>query len=236
MNTSLIMLQKIMTAQIHKNDVVANNLANVSTNGFKKETAFFDILTENSKAPKVQVQTSYKQGPLQQTGNPFDLAIRGDGFFVVETESGEALTRDGHFSVSEDGFLVNGSNHYVQGMSGSINLPLDEFSAGDISVNDSGEIYIDSQFMGQLKVVQVDDPSRLKKAGDNLFKAPSGYTTAASPASTVLQGQLEGSNVNPIVEMVQLIELQRQFESSQRAMSAIDSVMNKAANDISRVT
>lgn len=235
MNTSLTMLQKIMTAQIHKNDVVANNLANVSTNGFKKETAFFDILTENSKASNVQVRTNFNQGSLHQTGNPLDLAIRGDGFFVVGTESGAAFTRDGHFNVSKDGFLVDGGSHPVQGMSGDINLPLDEFSEGDISVNDSGEIYIGNQFIDQLKIAQADDPSSLKKRGDNLFQAPQRYTTVEFPASTVLQGQLEGSNVNPVVEMVHLIELQRQFESSQRAMSAIDSVLGKAANDISRI-
>jgi len=234
MNTSLDMLQKIMTAQIHKNDIVANNLANVSTNGFKREVAFFDILSQNSEGPGVNVRTNFEQGPLKQTSNPLDLAIRGRGFFVVETDKGDALTRDGHFTVSIDGYLVTSSNHPLAGLGGRIDVPLDEFSEGDISINESGEIFVGERFIDQIKIAQIEDSSILSKIGENLFKAPRSYALSEAPESTVLQGQLEGSNVNPVVEMVHLIELQRQFESSQRAMSAIDNVLGKAASDISR--
>lgn len=234
MNNSLEMLQKIMTAQIHKNDIVANNLANISTNGFKKEVAFFDILNQNSDALSVKVRTNFEQGPLNKTGNPLDLAIRGEGFFVVRAESGDALTRDGHFSVSDEGTLVNSSNNPLMGLGGRIDVPMDEFSEGDISINEEGEIFVGNQFVDQLKIARVDDPSGLKKSGENLFVAPRNYSTVDFPDTTILQGQLEGSNVNPVVEMVHLIELQRQFESSQRAMSAIDNVLGKAASDISR--
>lgn len=234
MNNSLDMLQKIMTAQIHKNDIVANNLANVSTNGFKKEVAFFDILNQNSAGSGVNVRTNFEQGPLKQTSNPLDMAIRGRGFFVVEADNGEALTRDGHFSVSNDGYLVNSSNHPLMGLSGRIDVPMDEFSEGDISINESGEIFVGDRFLDQIKIAQVDDPSILNKIGENLFEAPRSYSLSEALENTVLQGQLEGSNVNPVVEMVHLIELQRQFESSQRAMSALDHVLGKAASDISR--
>lgn len=235
MNNKLIALQNIMVAQTHKNDMVANNLANVNTNGYKRDIMFMDVLRENTKPmATIHVQTDFSKGPLKPTGNPLDFALSGSGFFVVNTDQGEALTRDGHFTVADDGTLLTGTRHPVSGTAGPINVSLDGQVPGDIAVSTDGEIYIGDQLIGQFRIVDVEDYSALEKRGDNLFALNPETRMMDVYDTQVLQGQLEGSNVNPVNEMVHLIELQRQFESSQRAMHTVDQILGKAANNISR--
>ena len=235
MDLKLTELKNTMIAQTHKNSVVANNLANVNTTGFKRDVMFFEVLKKN-ETPEVQmkVETDFSQGPLRQTNNPLDLAISGRGFFTIDTGDGEAYTREGHFTVDEGGILKTSDGNPVLGRGGWINLSIDGIKVGEVTINTRGEIFMGDELIDTLKITDFDSYSDLKKAGGNLFVAGENVIPRELEDPVILQGKLEGSNVNPVREMIDLIEIQRQFESSQRAVRTIDSALRKAANDISR--
>jgi len=222
-----------MTAQVYKNNITANNLANINTTGYKKDVAFSQLV-KNSINPKVEVKTNFSQGQLETTDNPLDIAIRGRGFFTVLKDGREFYTRNGHFNVSSNGILQTSDGLPVLGDGGEINLSQGDFTVGDVLISDHGEIYIDGDYVGNLKIVDFNDYNGLQKRGENLFTADARLVPEVLDEPDLQQGKLEGSNVNPLQEMVKLIELQRNFESSQRAISTIDRAEGKAANEISR--
>jgi len=229
--TSLISIKNKMIAQTHKNRVIANNLANLNTTGFKKDMLFFKIYDENIQ---LNIETDFSQGSLTQTNNPIDMAISGRGFFTVETDNGEAYTRNGHFTVGQDGVLRTSNGNPVLGQGGWINVSTDGMKTGNITVNIHGEIYVDDIFIDKLKITDFDSLPELKKIGHSLYKVEENTIRKITDESTILQGKLEQSNVNPASEMINLIELQRQFESSQRVMKAIEEALKKSATQVSR--
>ena len=229
-------LKQVMTAQMQRNDLVANNLANLNSRGFKKDQTFFDILkTADESRLQLTTKTDFSQGTLENTQNPLDLAISGRGFFVVETEQGERLTRNGHFTVNQDGFLSDSNGNMILGHGGKIFLALDNHPPTAINICEDGRIFLDNQYIDQLKIVDVENYNVLKKASSNAFKVEAGNSIIDIENPCVLQGNLENSNVNSIDEMVSLIEIQRQFESSQRVLKTIDNALKRAANSISKV-
>lgn len=229
-------LKHMMTAQMRRNDLVANNLANVNSIGFKKDQIFFDVL-KNTEGNQFQMKTrtDFSQGTMENTQNPLDLAISGKGFFVIETEEGEQLTRNGHFTVNQNGFLCNASGNAVVGYGGQIFLALDDHPPGAIDIFEDGRIFIDNVYVDQLKIVDLENYENLEKTSNNAFTVKNNATILELENPTVLQGNLENSNVKSIDEMISLIEIQRQFERSQKILRTIDSTMNRAANTISKV-
>ncbi|RMF10550.1 MAG: flagellar basal-body rod protein FlgF [Candidatus Neomarinimicrobiota bacterium] len=234
MNIEIKALTAQMKGLMKQNDVLANNLANVNTNGFKRDVLFSEVLKEESDVKQsLSMLTDLSQGSITQTDNPLDVAISGKGFFVVETPDGEALTRDGHFLVDSQGALMTSSGQYVLGDSGRIYVTTDGLSPGEITILHSGEVYVDGAERGRLRVVDIDDPHRLTKHGENLFVTDRGnYHDLDNPM--VLQGNLESANVNPVNELVSLIEIQRQFEMSQKAIKTINEALGKSANEVGR--
>ncbi len=232
MRLDLERLKNTMTAQVYKNDITANNLANINTTGYKKDIAFAKLV-KNSMASKIEVKTNFSQGQLQTTDNPLDLALRGRGFFTVLKDGREYYTRNGHFNVSNEGILQTSDGYPVQGSGGAIFLSQGDSAMGEVSISDHGEISVDGEFTDTLKIVDFDDLNRLQKKGENLFTA-NGLVAKNLEEPELQQGKLEGSNVNPLQEMVEMIDLQRNFESSQRAITTIDRAEGKAANEISR--
>ncbi|MHA7871590.1 MAG: flagellar hook-basal body complex protein [Hyphococcus sp.] len=198
---------------------IANNIANINTNGFRREGAIF---AEHVKAleggdPSLSMATMSRRyldlspGDIANTDNPFDFAVIGDGFFLVETDAGERLTRDGAFSVNAIGELVTGTGNRVLNQSGgAIVLPP---QAEVITAAEDGTIFADGQPIDQLGVVTAD-PAFMVREGQNLFRAETGYEPVAE--TRVRQKALEGSNVSPVVEMARLIEVQRMYESSRQ--------------------
>ncbi len=229
--TSLISLKNKMIAQTHKNRVIANNLANLNTTGFKKDMLFFKIFDENTQ---LNIETDFSQGSLTQTNNPVDMAISGRGFFTIESDNGEAYTRNGHFTVGQDGVLRTSTGNPVLGQGGWINVSTDGMKTGNITVNIHGEIYVDDILTDKLRITDFDSLSELKKIGHSLYTVEENSISKIIDEPTVLQGKLEQSNVNPASEMINLIELQRQFESSQRAMKAIEETLKKATTQVSQ--
>lgn len=216
-------------------NVSANNLANVDTPGFKKELITFrEVLMR--KYPRgwrtfkeVTVKTDFQQGPVEFTGNPLDVAIMGEGFFKVETPQGVAYTRAGNFRldaqrrlVTPEGYpvLANGAPIIVDpglAKGGLITLENQRFL-----INADGTISVDGTEVGRLDIVSFDDLSALKRRGENLFVLEGEAQEIPVENPEIRQGHLELSNADPLEEMVNLIDIQREFEAIQKTISGND--------------
>jgi flagellar basal-body rod protein FlgF len=236
MQFELTKLKQAMMAQVDRNNNAANNLSNIGTTGFKKDQLFFHKLSDELDISKSMTQaTSFEQGHLQETGNPFNLAISGDGFFMVEMDNGEsAFTRDGSFHVDEDGVLKTKSNMPVMGEGGWINI-LSEFGTpSEVMITERGEVFADGELVDKIIVSDFETPNALQKIGGSLFKADVKAVEFQIEEPSVQQGFLESSNVNPAQEMIELIEIQRNFEGVQRMVRALDDVYKQAVQQVGR--
>lgn len=229
--------------------VIANNLANVDTTAFKRDDAFTNqlisattLLRDGTVDPTQQdvsdqTYTDFSQGPLQQTNNPLDVAIDGQGFFVVQTQEGTALTRDGSFTLSSDGTLETRDGAPVMGMNGPIRIDdAQRIQASNLVIDRNGVVKDGNEIYGQLRIVVPAAYNQLSKAGNNLYSLNQGaeLQDANPSAVTIRQGYLEGSNVNAIDEMVAMIQLQRNFEAGQKAIQSQNSTLGEA-NQVGQV-
>jgi flagellar basal-body rod protein FlgF len=221
-NTPYISLSR-QTALQRELDVVANNVANMNTTGFKGERMVFQDLVE-----KLQVEggkahfvtdratyTDHSAGALTTTGNPYDVAIQGNGMFAVETPGGAAYTRDGRFAVSAEGDLVTQSGNRVLDAGGaSIQLPEGYTS---FTVSGDGTVSVNNgQMVGRLAAARFENPASLVRQGDGLFMPARGQEPVVADQGGFVQGMVEGSNVNPVAEMVRMVGLHRAYEESMR--------------------
>lgn len=247
-----------MMAIQKKMDVVSNNLANVSTNGFKKDTVLFeafpDVLTKrindtmsrlNPSGIPGQMQlgndvgevfTYFTQGQLNKTNNSLDMAIADsdNAFFTVSVadENGQAkeyYTRDGSFTLSSDGHLVTKDGYEVMGENGPIVLQNSEFS-----VSPDGTVVQNGAEVDKLAMREFTDTTTLRKAGTNLIDTTDQSQQRAF-TGTVQQGYLELSNVNVVKEMVDMISVMRSYEANQKILQAQDSTLEKAVNEIGSI-
>ncbi|MBR9808614.1 MAG: flagellar hook-basal body complex protein [Alphaproteobacteria bacterium] len=214
--------------------VVANNIANASTTGFKSNHAVFaehlaaagqnsDSLSMGSLAGH---NFDLSQGALKYTGGQFDLAIQGEGFFVLDTPAGERLTRAGAFQLSADGNLIDAFGNRVMGAGGgAITLPEE---VTQISIAPDGTISAGEEIFGQIGVVTVE--GGLQQEAGTLFEASQGYTQVEEP--NLLQGALEQSNVSSILEVSRLIEVQRAYEAGQTLIEKEDDRINQLIKTI----
>ncbi|HOE98011.1 MAG TPA: flagellar basal-body rod protein FlgF [Candidatus Sumerlaeota bacterium] len=230
------------TGQERALDRIANNLANVSTPGFKKDRAVFlnylagGALQAGLTAPSGGADpaksaaawptagtafTDLSAGPIQHTQQPLDLAIEGDGYFMVEVEGQQAprYTRAGNFRLNAAGELTTAAGRRILGDSGEP-ITIDP-GLGAPEITETGEIFVGGQQVGRLGMVSFSDPSVLRKWGEGLLMAPPGVEPGES-TGRIRQGYLEGSNVNPIEEMVRMIQAQRIYETQQKALQTAD--------------
>lgn len=231
-------------AAMKRMDIISNNLANVNTPGFKKDKMSFEgLLSSVTNPPAVPPSTTadpilqkdniyidYASGPVAQTGNPFDMAIDGDGFFVVNTPDGPAYTRQGNFRLSADGMLVTTDGFPVQGSGGPIRI-----SGSRIEINSKGVVTVDGTETGTISMVDFPKPYALTKMGSALFVPTDAATTPQDAKGELRQAHLEGSNVETITEMVQMIENSRYFDACQRAILSFNDLTSKAANELGRM-
>jgi flagellar basal-body rod protein FlgF len=237
-----------MLARQRHLEVVANNLANARTTGFRQENVTFrstlnstlmksDLpVTAGEKFVDAERGTSpaSAQGALQATGNPLDVAIQGEGYFVVETEAGEAYTRDGRFQLNEAGELVTYSGHRVQTENGTLTVPqggLRIASDGSLLVSLPGENR--EQILDRLRIVAFPDAGRMAHLQDGYYSANQ-EPVDLSPIHLAV-GYLEESNVNVVAEMVKMIEINQTYEASARAMQTQDTTLGKAVNEVGKV-
>ena len=215
---------------------IANNLANINTTGYKREIPFSEMLMNEGES-KISQYTDFGQGSFVKTSSPLDLAIEGNGFFLVQTENGNELTRNGNFNVSDDGFIANGNGDKLMGSKGAINLNefLFDKQHDDIKVQENGSIYIGNQYVDSLQIVQAENPSSLQRdSNQNYIPTDDDYYAVEENEYQVMQGYLEESNVNPIIEMESMIKSSKDYQSSYKIVVLLDGSLEKA-NEIGRV-
>jgi flagellar basal-body rod protein FlgF len=238
-------------------DIISNNLANSATVGYKKDSvtnqAFDDVLTikvkDASEAfndrpigsmnPGVklgEVYTDYGQGSLKQSTNTYDLALEGKGFFALEVTDragnvSTQYTRNGSFTMTKDGYIVDLEGNRLMGSAGEIVIPTD---AVDVVIDNNGAIYADGIYIDSLSIADFEDYNYLVKVGDTRYEMLDGAVELTSSAA-VRQGYTEQSNVNVVSEMVQMISITRAYEANQKIIQSIDKTLDLAANSVGRV-
>lgn len=212
--------------QERKLETVSNNLANVDTTGFKKDSVSFD---EKFKA---EVNKDFSQGAIQMTGNPLDFALSGQGFFKIETPEGIRYTRNGNFSRDLNNILVDQNGNPVMGQGGAITIDDDDIENG-LSINQNGEILLFREVIDAFDIVTFDDLNKLERDGQNLLSYK-GETTDETPLEfpVVQQRGLEKSNIQVVEEMVRMIDYHRMFETFSKSMMTFDEIDAKAINDV----
>lgn len=246
-----------MINQQKRLDTVTNNLANASTTGFKREgltsKSFDQMLTVklndlsvpylNEGIGKMSLgvkigenYTDYSQGSLKETGNTYDLALAGNGFFTIsytdkKGNTSEKYTRDGEFTMDSEGYLRTLEGDYVQGEGGAIMIPVE---TSEVSIRDNGDIYADGEYVDFLRIVDFEDYNNIEKFGENLYNVVDGATETESTAA-VKQGYLEMSNINVVKEMVEMITISRAYESNQKLIQTEDDMLDKSVNQVGKV-
>ncbi len=267
-----------MLAQDAKMDAIANNLANVDKTAYKKDVAIFKSFPEMlirrinesgmgetpagsyDAMPYVgklgtgvelnEVFTDFEQGSLQRTENNFDLALDGKGFFTVMTERGERYTRDGSFTINQDGVLMTHNGNPVMGENGIIRIQQNNFMVnergeiivnGDLSADPKDVVSMNSNnwsnpvVIDKLKIVDFENIREIKKEGDSMYRETEYSGPPLPPGDMkVIQGFLEKSNVNIIREMVDMIEVQRSYEANQKTVTSHDQTLGKLINEVAR--
>ncbi len=209
--------------------VIGNNLANVSTSGFKADRlSAFQLPGTNAPVPVSDLDL--RQGTFRETGRKLDLALDGPGFFTILTESGERYTRGGSFRLDDTGTLTDMHGNVVAGVDGPIVV-----TEGEINVDSNGTVTVDGQEAGRLKLVDIVDTGALSKEGANLFVVADGTEPVEASGASVIQGAVEESNIDPMLGMVDLISIQRAYSANMRALRVMDGLLSTAANDVGRV-
>ena len=240
-------------------DVISNNIANSNTTGYKKMGVTSQSFSQElavrvdddsdgylvkdigdvSLGVKIcETYTDFSQGGFRETGNAYDVALEGDGFFTISTtdKSGTEhirYTRDGSFTVTRDGYLVTKDGDFVLGTNNQ-RIQIPGADTADVSMDSLGNVYANEVLVGRLQIVDFQNKDALSLYGENMFEA---LPEAGMVASTALtrQGYLETSNVNVINEMVSMITITRAYETNQKMMQTIDSTLDKAVNEIGKV-
>jgi flagellar basal-body rod protein FlgF len=233
-----------LAAQTQALELVANNLANLGTSGYRGiEATFRSLLAGGSTVASAPLNAAINDfgvlggsridlsaASLKATGNPLDLGVAGSGFFVVQSARGVFYTRNGSFRRTTEGQMVTSQGEAVLGEQGPITLP-----NGEVAVSADGTISVQGAIVAKLRVAEFSPQTNLSAAGDALYQAPTG--SALPPASSsIRQGMLEDSNVSPVAGVVQLITIQRNAEMMQRVLTLFDTQLNQtAAQDLPRV-
>ena len=241
-NAAYVGLSRQMTLR-RELDIVANNIANADTTGFKAEQLLVGAeIGERARNAFVRpgvsfvldsgVGRDYGQGGLEQTGRNLDFAIEGEGaFFRLNDGAGEAYTRDGAFD--PEGRLTTAGGAAVQGDGGEIIM---DRALGEPAVAPDGTISQNGNPVGRLSVVRFDTLAVLEKGGDGLYRNASNAAAVEAPDARIRQGMLEGSNVNPLLEITNLIEIQRAYESVTRMIENTNDLSRRAVERLGRLS
>lgn len=238
-------------------DIISNNLANSATVGYKEENvtsrSFKDLMMtkikDGSEAfvdrnigvsnPGVALGETYmnwEQGSLRETDNTYDMAIQGDGFFAIKVtdakgNSSVKYTRNGQFTITNDGYVVDVDGNRLQGANGDVQIPVD---ATEVAIKTNGAVYANGDQVDTITLTDFDDYDYLELYGDNMYTAVDGATTKDTSA-TILQGFTEQSNVNVVDEMVSMITITRAYEAGQKMIRTQDSLLEQAVSSVGKV-
>lgn len=210
-----------------RQQVLANNLANVSTRGFKAETPFARMMGNAMAVTDTTLDTT--AGTLTETHNPLDLAVAGDGFFVTQTPGGERFTRDGSFQLDSERRLVDSRGNQVLGEDGPIVL-----RNGKIEVESDGSVKVDGRLVSRLRLERVADSAKLEHEGGTQFVPDATRQAIAAGERNVRQGFVEESNVNSMSAMTAMIDVLHRYGAAQKTLSTLDSVRAIATTEIGK--
>ena len=235
-------------------DVISNNLANSATVGFKKEDAtsqsFDDMLTIKvrddhgdayigtmSLGVKIgEVYTDYSQGSVRETGNTYDMAIEGNGFFTIDYTDANGnhstrYTRAGQFMVTKEGYVVTSEGQHLMGESEWLQVPVD---AVEIAIDTDGTVYADGTAVDVVRLTDFENYDYLKKFGETMYQPVQGAVEKEATGS-ILQGYTEQSNVNVVSEMVNLISITRAYEANQKVIKAMDDLLQIDVSSVGKI-
>ncbi|GGE40635.1 flagellar basal-body rod protein FlgF [Agaricicola taiwanensis] len=246
MDNSLLIGLSRQAALRRELDVVANNIANIGTNGYKSQRMAFQEyvmpVARSDDFPRSDRRLSYvqdrgtwqdfKTGPMQVTDNPLDMAINGSGFFVIDTPQGERYTRDGSFQVNTAGQLVTASGAPVMTTEGVLQLAENET---DLSIGADGTITTNAGARGRIRLVDVPNPQNLTSDGSNLFQSPTPVAEMGAGEVRLEQGALEKSNVEPVLEISRMMELTRSYQSISSLMQRSEQMRSTAIERLSDI-
>jgi flagellar basal-body rod protein FlgF len=241
-NTQLVNLSQQL-ASYRSMEVIANNLANVSTPAFKRQQAEFQNYVETLPPAEGQtepqtltfvqdagVSRDMSEGQFVRTGAPFDLAVNGNGFFVVQTANGDRYTRNGHFELNAQGVLVTQDGNAVQGDGGEITVTPDD---GDVHIAEDGTVSGAHGQLGKVRLVDFADDSKLQNEGGTLYSTDQTPTAVAKP--DIAQGTIESSNVQPVVEISQLLQVMRAYQATAKLTQAQEDLMRQTIDKLGTV-
>jgi flagellar basal body rod protein FlgG len=216
-----------MTALTQRMEIIAGNLANIGTPGYRRQASFLrllDLATDDEgfrQRPSVNTAIDTRAGDMRETKAQLDVAIQGEGLFAVRTPDGMRYTRSGRFVRNDAGELATPAGFPVQGEGGPVVLGL----GGSIEIQHDGEVFVDGTQIGRLKLSRFARPELLRRAEHGTFEAPVEAVESAVTAPRFRQGYVEGSNVEPTLELVEMIETQRSYDRKHRAIQVINDAM-----------
>jgi flagellar basal-body rod protein FlgF len=241
MDNSLLISLSHQIASYRSMDVIANNLANVSTPAFQREEATFQEYV--TQVPPAEGQSGTQtlsfvqdagvvrdmsEGHFETTNAPFDIAIHGKGYFVVQTAQGERYTRNGHFTLDGSGQIVTSSGNAVQGDGGAITVTPDD---GEVHIAQDGTVSGKNGIIGKIRVVDFANPRALAKEGASLFAA-NGQPPASADNFRLQSGMLESSNVQPVIEISHMIEVMRAYQATATMSQTQEDLMRQAIDKL----
>lgn len=218
-------------------DFIANNLANISTTGFKAEHLYYAMKGKSAQEAArsdlgiTSIVMDFAQGTLQRSGNPLDVAIEGDGFFAIQQKDGTTYTRNGSFAVNKNRELVTKDGAKVLGESGPISI-----NGKQIYIDTDGNIQADGNIAGKLKIVAFDKPGKLTRTAGGQYVDDGNAGLKKNDTYRIASGYLETSNVNAMKEMVEMIDVHRSFEAYQKiiqTMSDLDKISTSRIGKLS---
>ncbi len=242
-NALLIGLSR-QTALLRQMDIIANNLANSETAGYKGEKPLFEeYLSKNAiitNVPGVSAKVSmvqdrgllrdFSEGGMVATQNPFDVAINGKGWLVVDTPDGERYTRNGQLTRNDEGLLVNSSGYPVLSTAGTITIAADEVN---VTISADGSVSTSAGEKGKLRIVNFDNENQLKKQGGTLFSSEEPSIPAEK--YRIVQGVVERSNVKPILELTEMINVMRSYISTSKLNEKLDELKRRGIEQLGSV-
>jgi flagellar basal body rod protein FlgG len=211
-----------------RQEIVANNLANADTDGFKAERVFARLIDEAHPAP--DTATDFRRGTFKETGSALDVATDSDGYFVVSTTQGERLSRGGSLQLSPDGVLTDSGGHPLLGEKGQIKL-----GPGTITIDRDGLVAVDGEAVDRLRMESVPPGTSVQHDAGTLFVPGSTRQALALGNRGVKQGFVEESNVNTISTMVDMISVQRAYANAAKALTTLDGIRATISNDLGKV-
>jgi flagellar basal-body rod protein FlgF len=228
-SSSYLIAARMASGPDERMETIANNMANYAVPGYRRRMSvtepFASHLRRNTEDIKPSMNVDFSQGALRPTGNPLDFGINGEGFFVLQKDGHEVLSRNGQFMVSPQGELATVSGLSVVGETGPIMIP-GNFSLRDLSVDANGAIRSGETAIGKLKIVEVDDPHSLVGFGTTLF-VPGKEPLRTATQSEVVHRSLEASNVSTVEEMVGIVTATRGLQTFQKMLSSQDQTEGK---------